>query len=147
MLRGGRAGTLSRVRHSSHRWVVGLTAAYLVVVVMLAFVRWEHGAACPWYLNLLFFLPIGMLFTLLLGRRRWIVAVAFGMLGAAWIEAAQAIWMPEGYGRVEDTFWGAVGVVTGSIAVLLTLALLRFMRSHGSLRIMTEAGRREIPQD
>jgi hypothetical protein len=147
MQRGGRAGTLHRVRHSSHRVVVSVTAAYLAVVVVLAFVEWKHGAECPWYWNLLFFLPIGMLFTLLVGPRRWIIAVAFGVLGAAWIEAAQAIWMPEGYGRVEDTLWGAVGVVSGSLVVVLAQGMARFMRSHASFRIMTEGGRREIPQD
>jgi hypothetical protein len=88
--------------------------------------------------------PVGALLTLLFGRRRWLIAVAFGVLGAAWIEAAQAIWMPEGYGRVEDTFWGALGVIAGVAAVLI---VQRLMRSHGSFRIVTEGGRREIPQD
>ncbi len=124
--------------------IPALTAGYLVIVVVLAFMPWSRGAECPWYVDVLFFAPVGVLLTLLFGRKRWLIAVAFGVLGAAWIEAAQAIWMPEGYGRVEDTFWGAVGVVAGTIGVLVTL---RFMRSHGSLRMVTEAGRREIPQD
>ena len=121
-----------------------LTGTYLGVVVLLAFVHWKHGMACPWYLSVLFFVPVGILLTLLFGPRRWLVAIAFGVLGAAWIEAAQAISMPEGYGRVEDTFWGAIGVIAG-VAVVLTV--LRLIRSHGSFRIMTEAGPREIPQD
>jgi hypothetical protein len=121
-----------------------LTGTYLGVVVLLAFVPWRHGADCPWYLDVLFFIPVGVLLTLLVGRRRWIIALAFGVLGAAWIEAAQAIWMPEGYGRAEDSFWGAIGVITGVLAVL---TLSRLMRSHGSFRIVTDGGRREIPQD
>jgi hypothetical protein len=121
-----------------------LTGTYLAVIVLLAFVPWRHGAECPWYLSLLFFLPVGVLLTLAFTPHRWLVAVAFGVLGAAWIEAAQAIWMPEGYGRVEDTFWGAFGVIAGVAAVLI---LLRSIRSHGSFRIVTEAGHREIPQD
>ncbi len=121
-----------------------LTSLYLGVIVVLAFVRWQEGADCPWYLDVLAFLPVGALLTLLFGRRRWLVAVAFGVLGAAWIEAAQAIWMPEGYGRVEDTFWGSIGVVGG---VIIVLTARRLMRSHGSLSIVTEGGRREIPQD
>jgi glycopeptide antibiotics resistance protein len=121
-----------------------LTGTYLALVVLLAFVHWQYGAACPWYVNLLLFVPVGVLLTLLFGRRRWLIAVAFGVLGAAWVEAAQAIWMPEGYGRVEDTFWGALGVLLGVAGVL---AVSRFMRSHNSFRIVTEGGRREIPQD
>lgn len=121
-----------------------LTVTYLAVVVVLAFVHWQYGAECPWYLDVLFFVPVGVLLTLLFGPRRWLVAVAFGVLGAAWIEAAQAIWMPEGYGRAEDTFWGAIGVFAGVAGALI---VLRLMRSHGSFRIVTEAGHREIPQD
>ena len=121
-----------------------ITVSYLGVVVLLAFVPWKYGAQCPWYLLVLAFLPVGVLLTLLFGRRRWLIAVAFGVLGAAWIEAAQAIWMPEGYGRVEDSFWGVIGVIAGVAAVLV---VLRLMRSHGSLRIVTDGGRREIPQD
>jgi glycopeptide antibiotics resistance protein len=121
-----------------------VTGVYLGAVVVLAFVHWQQGAACPWYVDVLLFLPVGVLLTLLFGSRRWLIAVAFGVLGAAWIEAAQAIWMPEGYGRVEDSFWGALGVIAGVAAVLVAR---RLMRSHGSLRIVTEGGRREIPQD
>ena len=144
MEQGGQAGTLHQVSPSSHKLVMVLTVTYLAVVVLLAFVHWTQGADCPWYLNVLFFLPVGVLLTLLFSPRRWLVAVAFGVLGAAWIEAAQAIWMPEGYGRVEDTFWGAIGIVAGVAGVLI---VLRLMRSHGPFRIVTEAGRREIPQD
>ena len=43
---------------------MGLAAAYLVVVVVLAFVEWKHGTACPWYVNMLFFTPVGVLLTL-----------------------------------------------------------------------------------
>ena len=123
---------------------MALTVCYLGAVVLLAFVRWQHGVECPWYVMVLTFLPVGVLLTLLFGRRRWLIAVAFGVLGAAWIEAAQAIWMPEGYGRAEDSFWGAVGVIVGVAAVLI---VLRLMRSHGPFRIVTDGGPREIPQD
>jgi hypothetical protein len=121
-----------------------LTGAYLGGIVLLAFVPWRLGAECPWYLDVLFYVPVGILLTLLFGENRWLVAVAFGVLGAAWIEAAQDIWMPEGYGRVEDTIWGGIGVVAGIAGVV---GIVRFMRSHGSFRIVTEAGHREIPQD
>lgn len=123
---------------------MGLTVAYLTATVLLAFVHWTQGAECPWFVNVLFFVPVGALLTLLFGARRWIVAIAFGVLGAAWIEAAQAIWMPEGYGRVEDTLWGSIGVVVGSLAVVF---VRKSMRSHNSFSLMTEGGSREIPQD
>jgi hypothetical protein len=144
MLHEGGAGTLPSVRASRYKVVAALTTSYLVVLVLLAFVPWKHGAQCPWYVSVLCLVPVGALFTLLLGRRRWVFAAAFGVLGVAWIEAAQAIWMPEGYGRVEDTLWGSAGVLIGAIAVVL---IARFMRSHNFFRIVTEGGHREIPQD
>ena len=121
---------------------VVLTLGYAGVLAGLAFVRWEHGADCPWYVNVIAFIPAGFLLQLALGRRRWWAALGFGVLGAAWIEAAQSIWMPLGYGRVEDAAWGAVGAAIGVTAGAL---VLKSVRSHEPPRIVTEAGRREIP--
>lgn len=122
--------------------LVGVTLGYALVLAALGFVHWEKGADCPWYWPLIAFVPAGVLLQLALGPRRWWAAVGFGVLGAAWIEAAQAIWMPLGYGRFEDAAWGAAG---SAIGVAIGATVLRLMRSHESFRLVTEAGRREIP--
>lgn len=121
---------------------VACTLAYAAVLVALAFVQWEAGAACPWFWSVLAFIPMGLLLELALGRRRWWAAIGFGVLGAAWIEAAQAIWMPPGYGRFEDAAWASAGVLLG---VLLGAVTLRSMHSHESFSIVTDGGSREIP--
>jgi hypothetical protein len=108
----------------------------------LGFVQWGESGEHSWYWAVIAFLPAGLLLQLALGPRRWWAAIGFGVLGAAWIEAGQAIWMPLGYGRVEDAAWGSLGIVLG---VILGALVLRSMRSHESFRIVTEGGRREIP--
>ena len=124
--------------------IVGVTIAYCTALVILAFVPWSQGTACPWYVAWLSAMPLGVLLGLVVGQRRWWAAMAFGALGVAWLEAAQTIWMPAGYGRIDDVAWGSIGVVAG---VLLALVARRFMHSHSPLRMVTEAGGREIPQD
>ena len=135
------------MRHSK-QVVVGVAVAYCAAVVVLGFVPWSLGTACPWYVSVLFFLPVGALLGLVVGPRRWWAAVVFGVLGVAWVEAAQTIWMPTGYGRVEDAGWGSLGIVAGVAGALGIRRLVRrSMRSHEPFRIVTEAGSREIPQD
>ncbi len=68
------------------------------------------------------FIPVGVFLLLLLGKRRWWAAIAFGGLAASWIEAAQSVWMPAGYAEATDVVWAVVGCALG---VAVTLAILR----------------------
>ena len=68
------------------------------------------------------FIPVGVFLLLLLGRRRWWVAIGFGALAAAWVEAAQSVWMPAGYAEASDVVWSIVGCAIGIAA---TIALVR----------------------
>jgi hypothetical protein len=122
--------------------IVAITLGYAALLAGLAFVHWNATGEHFWYWSVIGFVPLGLLLQLSLGPRRWWAAIGFGVLGAAWIEAAQAIWMPLGYGRVEDAAWGALGVLLG---VVLGALVLRSMRSHESFRIVAESGSREIP--
>lgn len=121
---------------------VAITLGYGAVLAGLGFVEWGDTGEVSWYWAVIAFIPLGLLLQLALGPRRWWAAIAFGVLGAAWIEAAQAIWMPLGYGRVEDAAWASLGVVVG---VIVGAMVLRSMRSHESFRIVAESGGREIP--
>lgn len=104
--------------------------------------------SAAWAMCFVLFIPVGLLLTLLMGRRRWWVAVGFGVLGAAWVEAAQRVWMPEGYASVDDILASSAGAIVGvAIGVLVITLKLRAVRSHGAPRIVAQGGRREIPQD
>lgn len=125
-----------------------LTALYCGCLVALTFVPGAVADRSGWYWPFLAFLPVGALLVLVMGRRRWWAAIAFAVLGAAWIEAAQSIWMPVGYADVYDVIWASSGAVLGVIlAVVIATPTRRSMRSHSVPRIVPQAGSREIPQD
>jgi hypothetical protein len=72
---------------------------------------------------------------LLLGRRLWWAALGFSALGAAWIEAAQSVWMPAGYAAAEDVLWASLGATAGLlVAVIIDSALARRRRSPEAVR-------------
>lgn len=120
---------------------------YTVVLVALTFAPTADGAPPSPVWMLVCFVPIGAFLTALLGRRRWWSAVGFGVLGAAWVEAGQTIWMPVGFANGLDVVWGSVGVLVGVVVGLLLLgARGRSMRSHGTPRMVAQGGRREIPR-
>jgi hypothetical protein len=125
-----------------------VSALYFGSLVGLAFVPGSASNRVFWLWPLLAFVPVGILLLLLVGRRRWWAAIGFGVLGAAWIEAAQSVWMPVGYAEAVDVFWAGAGVVTGvMIALAVTGPQRRSMRVHESHRIVAHSGSREIPQD
>ena len=132
---------MMRRRHS----LVIVAALYFGLLVALTFMPGSEAARRSWVLPILLFVPVGQLLALLMGRRRWWVALGFGFLGAAWIEAAQTLWMPSGYASVEDIALSSAGAALG--VGLGVVALVARSRSHGAPRIVSQAGRREIPQD
>ena len=128
--------------------LTGCAALYFGALIGLTFMAGSTDSRGSWFWPFILFVPVGVLLVLIMGPRRWWAAVGFGVLGAAWIEAAQTIWMPEGYASIGDMFWASVGVVLGvTVAVVLAVTHRKSMRSHESHRIVTQAGSREIPQD
>ncbi|CAN5251650.1 hypothetical protein BH11ACT4_BH11ACT4_20900 [soil metagenome] len=126
----------------------GVSALYFGALVGMAFVPGSALNRSFWCWQLLAFLPVGTLLLLTMGRRRWWVAIGFGMLGAAWLEAAQSVWMPAGYADALDVVWGSAGVMAGVLLAHVASAPRRSqLRSHEPHRIVPQAGNREIPQD
>ena len=128
--------------------LTGIAAVYFGALIGLAFVPGSAANRPLWVWPLFAFVPVGILLVMLLGRRRWWAAVAFVVLGSAWIEAAQSVWMPVGYAEVVDIVWASVGGALGvAVAVILTSPRVRSMRAHEPHRIVAQSGAREIPQD
>jgi hypothetical protein len=128
--------------------ITGIAAIYFGALVGLTFVPGSASNRALWVWPFVAFVPVGILLVLLLGRRRWWAAIAFSVLGSAWIEAAQSVWMPVGYAEVIDVAWASSGATAGVLlVVVLTSPRLRSMRVHGSHRIVAQAASREIPQD
>lgn len=128
--------------------LTGVAAVYFGALVGLTFVPGSSADREFWVWPFVAFVPVGILLVLILGRRRWWAAVAFSVLGSAWMEAAQTVWMPAGYAKVSDILWASSGALAGiAVTFVLTSARVRSMRAHEPHRIVAQAGRREIPQD
>lgn len=125
----------------ARRFVLTTVAAlYFGAIVGLAFVPGSISNRSFWFWPFAAFLPVGVLLLLLLGRRRWWAAVAFGILSAAWIEAAQSVWMPVGYAEVIDVVWAGSGVVVGvGVTFLITAPRRQYMRAHEPHRMVAQA--------
>jgi len=90
------------------------TLLVLAAVIVAAFVLPGGADVSSSWWSLLAFAIVGALFALLASRRRWWVALGFAWLIAAWVEAGQAVWLPEsGRARILDLVLGCVGGVVG----------------------------------
>lgn len=131
---------------SRRRLLVSIFAVlYIGVLVWLTFVPAQEFSGLWSFLALL---PVGALLLVLLTPHRWWIALGFGVLGAAWIEAAQSVWLPPGYASALDVLWGAVGAGVGVVLGRIALALDEIsMHSHIFPSRMPQAGSRERPED
>lgn len=89
-------------------------------------VLWEHPATqwvtydgVEFTANIAMFLPIGLFFLLLFGRRRWWLAIGIPFLMTLSIETAQ-IWIPGRVSDIRDVISNTTGAIIG---VLLGLAI------------------------
>ena len=135
------------------RLLLGVIAAlYFFAVIGLAFVPGSPINGQIWCWQSFAFVPVGALLVLLMGRRRWWVALGFGVLGAAWLEAAQSVWMPAGYASAMDVVYDCTGVIAG-VAIAWFATAPRTRPASGSLRapephrVVAQARPREITQD
>lgn len=80
--------------------------------------------------NVLMFVPVGMFFLLLFGRRLWFVSVFAGVALTCVIEFVQRF-MPDRVSDLSDIIANSVGTLVGVlIALILTAARARRMRNY-----------------
>jgi glycopeptide antibiotics resistance protein len=70
--------------------------------------------------NIVMFIPMGVLFTLLLGVRRWWVALLVGVASTCLIEGLQSF-MPTRYSEVRDLISNTLGTLVGIGIVALAV--------------------------
>ncbi|GAB3807839.1 hypothetical protein GCM10028798_33010 [Humibacter antri] len=124
------------------------------IVMQVLRVLWEHPATdwitysgIEFTANIAMFLPIGLFFLLLFGRRKWWLAVGIPFLMTLSIETAQ-IWIPGRVSDIRDVISNTMGAIVG---VLLGLAITapRARRDREAARIASAhaAARRATPTD
>lgn len=89
---------------------------------------WVTFAGLEFTANILMFVPFGVFFVLLLGRRRWWLAVILGFVLTAGIEFAQQF-IPSRVSDPRDLLSNSVGTVLGTLlALVLTASKARAAR-------------------
>lgn len=101
---------------------------------------WIDYASLEFGGNVLMFLPIGLFFLLLLGRRLWWLAVLFGIALTCGIEFAQEF-IPTRVSDPRDILSNSVGAFVGVVvALVLTAGKARTMRREASARRAANTG-------
>jgi glycopeptide antibiotics resistance protein len=101
-----------------------LLRSLLRAVSALPLLGWVDAAVAEFTANVLLFVPMGVLFTALLGPWRWWLAVAIGVGATLGIEFAQ-LFLPARFTDVRDLLANTFGTVLGVAAVLLVTAARR----------------------
>lgn len=104
-----------------------LLRGLLRAVSALPGLRWVDYAVAEFSANVLLFVPMGLLFTLLLGAWRWWIAVAIGVAATLGIEFAQ-LFLPARFTDARDLLANTLGTLIG-VGVGLLVVSGRRLRS------------------
>lgn len=88
---------------------------------------WITYALVEFIANIVLFVPVGVLFALLLGWRRWWMAVILGVALTVSIETAQLV-IPDRVTDPRDVVSNSIGSTIGVVTVV-TVTVLRMKRS------------------
>lgn len=108
-----------------------LLRSLLRAVSALPGLGWVDYAVAEFTANILLFVPMGLLFTLLLGRWRWWLAVSLGIAATLGIEFVQ-LFLPARFTDARDVLANTLGTLIG-VAVAFAVTS-RSRRAAGSPR-------------
>jgi len=86
--------------------------------------EWLDTSAAQWLANIALFVPLGTVVTLIVGRRHWLVALAFGVGVSIAVELAQGVLLPGRYADLGDVVANSTGSVIGCLGAVVALALV-----------------------
>jgi glycopeptide antibiotics resistance protein len=92
---------------------------------------WVTYSGVEFTANIAMFVPMGALFTLLLGMRRWWVALIIGFVATCTIEFIQ-LFLPTRYSDIRDIIANTTGTIIGIGIVALIVWLRRRGNSPGT---------------
>lgn len=129
------------------RSVVAVCAAlYFAVLVSLAFVIAPGSNGRFWVWTTIAFVPVGAFLVCMFGRHRWWAALAFSVVAAAWLEAAQTVWMPVGYADVADIALAGIGAAIGVASASAVASRVEHSRRSQSPRHTRQSGNIASPR-
>jgi VanZ family protein len=74
--------------------------------------------------NVVLFIPLGFIASLVLPRRGWWLVLLLGPLFSGAIELAQRLFLPERFATVSDILANSIGAIVGAIAAVLLKLLI-----------------------
>jgi glycopeptide antibiotics resistance protein len=89
-----------------------LTRRIVAVITSTPLTSWMTYDGIEFTANIVMFVPMGLLFTLLLGSRRWWLALAIGIAATCFIEFAQ-LFLPGRVSDVRDLSANSLGALVG----------------------------------
>jgi glycopeptide antibiotics resistance protein len=101
----------------------GFVRQILAVLRQSALTSWLSYDGVEFTANVVMFVPMGVLFTLLFGLRRWWLALVIGIAATCLIEGAQ-VFIPTRVSDVRDLVANTLGTLLG-IAIVAASALVR----------------------
>jgi glycopeptide antibiotics resistance protein len=100
----------------------GLLEALLLVFARTPLLAWVTYDVVEFTANILLFVPMGLLLTLLFGRERWWLALALGVAATFTIEFVQ-LFLPARVSDTRDLLANTLGTIVGiAVALLVTAA-------------------------
>jgi glycopeptide antibiotics resistance protein len=112
---------------------LGILRSVLSLLAGSDLTRWITYDVVEFGANVAMFVPIGVLFLLLAGRRTWWLALAGGVATTCAIEFAQ-LFLPGRFSDVRDIVANSLGTLLGLLAAVLVLALLGRRSPAGGTR-------------
>lgn len=97
---------------------VGILRSLLGVLAQFDLTRWITYDLVEFTANIAMFVPVGLLFLLLAGRRRWWLALAAGVALTCAIEFTQ-LFLPGRFSDVRDILANSLGALLGVIVGLM----------------------------
>lgn len=104
---------------SSSAEALSILRRLLLVIQSIDALSWVRYDQVEFVANIVLFVPMGVLMTLLLGRRGWWAALAVGIVASCWIELAQYVWLPSRVADPRDLVSNSIGTALGVLIVLL----------------------------
>lgn len=99
----------------------GLLTSLLALFTETPLLSWVDYDVVEFTANILMFVPMGALLTLLLGRERWWLALALGVMATLTIEFVQ-LFLPARFSDARDLLANTLGTLLGIAIVLVVTA-------------------------
>ena len=99
----------------------GLLTSLLALFAETPLLTWVDYDVVEFSANVLMFVPMGALLTLLLGRERWWLALALGVMATLTIEFVQ-LFLPARFSDARDLLANTLGTLVGIAIVLVVTA-------------------------